>query len=576
MGTTITGIPLAAATPDGTELLECVQGGNTSRITLAQIAALNNLPIRMTAVEAGQIGGMIGYTTLALLNADLVHPANALAIVTNDATPANNTTYIKLGASGAGSWQVAADRITAITTQLAGYVAAGLPIKAATPVGYSWALLDANGMVALGVKTDGTVVIHDAVITTMNATATNQIASTVVSKGGYYASEMLLIPSYGQSRSLGQGGGVFLQTTAQATDSLMFNSGVRTQQGAGTVAANHASLIPLVEVLNASTGDGESPMGQSLAMIKTLVKTENNIDYTQQTYQFIGSAPGLSNTAIAPLSKGTTPYQKLIDDVTYGFALAQASGKSFIVPSVYWAQGEADYTLGTTYATYLTKIKQLRIDLDTDIKAITGQLDNVILITDQCVDATGLYNPSTVAFAQLQATIDDPLIRISHPTDADDHLPSANPHYTSVGYSTNGAWKAVCYKRSIIDGRAWGRFVPTKIWRQGNSMYAQFSPTVSPIVLDTTTLLIGAVTNYGFTMVTSANVDIPVTAVTLVGPGLLKCTAGSAIPAAAKMRYGYVYGGNLRDSQGDALQWVGKTRRRMDNWCLAFEQTIVN
>ena len=153
--------------------------------------------------------------------------------------------------------------------------------------------------------------------------------------------------------------------------------------------------------------------------------------------------------------------------------------------------------------------------------------------------------------------------------------PANNAHYTSAGYATCGSWKAVCYKRSIIDGKTWGRFVPTKVWRQGNSMYAQFSPTVAPLVLDQTTLLIGAVTNYGFTMVTSGGVDIPVTAATLAGPSLVKVTAASAIPASAKMRYGYVFGGNLRDSQGDSLKWVGKMTKRLDNWCLAFEQAVV-
>ena len=46
------------------------------------------------------------YSTKALLDADLAEPAGVVAIVTDDTAPENNTFYKKLGASGAGSWQL--------------------------------------------------------------------------------------------------------------------------------------------------------------------------------------------------------------------------------------------------------------------------------------------------------------------------------------------------------------------------------------------------------------------------------------------------------------------------------------
>ncbi|MDI5926466.1 hypothetical protein QBK93_17455 [Rhizobium leguminosarum] len=53
-------------------------------------------------------GGLI-FSSLALLNADLVHAANSMAWVIGDATVANNGVYRKNGASGAGSWTRVAD-----------------------------------------------------------------------------------------------------------------------------------------------------------------------------------------------------------------------------------------------------------------------------------------------------------------------------------------------------------------------------------------------------------------------------------------------------------------------------------
>jgi hypothetical protein len=51
---------------------------------------------------------MFGYLTKELLDADLAHPANTLATVAADADSSNNTTWIKIGASGTGSWQKSA------------------------------------------------------------------------------------------------------------------------------------------------------------------------------------------------------------------------------------------------------------------------------------------------------------------------------------------------------------------------------------------------------------------------------------------------------------------------------------
>jgi len=60
------------------------------------------------AVQQAQQGGTYGYQTKTAMDADLAHSAGTLAIVTNDATTDNNTYWIKLGASGTGSWQKSA------------------------------------------------------------------------------------------------------------------------------------------------------------------------------------------------------------------------------------------------------------------------------------------------------------------------------------------------------------------------------------------------------------------------------------------------------------------------------------
>ncbi len=64
-------------------------------------------PATAAAIEAltdGQVAGLIGFPTRAEMDANLAYPDNTIALVTNDADPANNSYFRKVGESGTGSW----------------------------------------------------------------------------------------------------------------------------------------------------------------------------------------------------------------------------------------------------------------------------------------------------------------------------------------------------------------------------------------------------------------------------------------------------------------------------------------
>lgn len=63
-------------------------------------------PLIEDAIGKAGLGSLVDVvkTTRALLDADLAHPANTVALVYADATQANNDLYVKTGASGAGGW----------------------------------------------------------------------------------------------------------------------------------------------------------------------------------------------------------------------------------------------------------------------------------------------------------------------------------------------------------------------------------------------------------------------------------------------------------------------------------------
>ena len=127
-----------------------VASSGANEVDKAQVRAVG--PLIEAAIGSAALGALVSVVkdTRANLNADLAHAADAVALVYGDATDANNDLYIKVGASGSGSWtltttlhdlmealgqpyvdaaEAQADRMDAWTGEIA-------------PVGYIFALLD--------------------------------------------------------------------------------------------------------------------------------------------------------------------------------------------------------------------------------------------------------------------------------------------------------------------------------------------------------------------------------------------------------------------------------------------------
>lgn len=82
-------------------------------------------PVIEAAIANMGLGTMVGvtYATRSALNADLAHDAGTIGLVYADSTDANNDLYVKVGASGAGSWTLTTILHDVIETAAASYVA---------------------------------------------------------------------------------------------------------------------------------------------------------------------------------------------------------------------------------------------------------------------------------------------------------------------------------------------------------------------------------------------------------------------------------------------------------------------
>jgi hypothetical protein len=178
------------------------------------------------------------------------------------------------------------------------------------------------------------------------------------------ATEHLL--TYGQSLSLGTRAVVNYPTDMSIPAGDDENVGL--MFAGGTKPDDLSSLVPFLETttppadsswvavpFTVGTQWGETPLYGALLTIKGM-----------DTALHIGSAAGQGGAAIVELSKGTVPYARLIAQVTAAKALSPGA---YSVLGIIWMQGEADFG----NANYSSEFEQLVMDLDHDIRAITGQ-----------------------------------------------------------------------------------------------------------------------------------------------------------------------------------------------------------
>jgi hypothetical protein len=119
--------------------------------------------------------------------------------------------------------------------------------------------------------------------------------------------------------------------------------------------------------------------------------------------------------------------------------------------------------------------------------------------------------------------------------------------------------------------------------KSGADVTVQFNVPVPPLRWDVAQ--VAGNRNYGFSLRSSSGQLLPIKSVSLEGADRVRIVARDPVPAGAKLQYafdgtgvsGNRYGprGNLRDSQGDAIQFDnGRELKRMDNWCMIFEVSL--
>lgn len=364
----------------------------------------------------------------------------------------------------------------------------------------------------------------------------------------------------GQSLADGTGGVPALSTT-QPYDNRMFATGVR---AGGT---NLTAFLPLVE-------ETQETLASSLANF-----IAKGARATGASHDMLVSIHAVGGAPYRLVKKGTAPYAVSLAQVAAARSVARESGLAHDVTAVASADGGGDHVDKNTHLA--TDLAEWQRDLETDIKAITGQTTPVPLFNTQYSSWTEYAPTSPVPLAQLRAHVDNPgKVIVVGPRYA---LPygSDGVHLTNEGYRLMGEQYAKAYRRVVVEKGTWEPLRPDVITRAGAVITVRFLVPAPPLVFDT--ILATDPGNLGFEYADEGPTTPVIASVALAGPDTVTITL-SAEPSGGNRRIRYAFTGvqgakgglrtgargNLRDS--DAM--VSRYGYPLFDWCVHFDEPV--
>lgn len=363
---------------------------------------------------------------------------------------------------------------------------------------------------------------------------------------------------------------------------LMLNTGLRGVFNQPVAAATLTDFRPAVEAYNETTGHGETG---GAAMMRWLHKKARAASLRDRLYCYRTS--GVGGFRLDQLNKagGGQAYLNQMIEIAAAKDIAGIYGKGLVVKAVPWSQGEQDDADGTAYATYLAALSTLIDDYNADIKALTGQTEDVHLIIDQRAGPVGSSAATMSTLAQYRAAQDDPLIHIACPKYFMKYGDSV--HLEPIWYAIRGEYYAKCYHALMVAETGWTGLRPDEsgVTRVGAVITIPTEGKVGNLVVDTTT--VPAATHHGFRYSDDGG-TITISSVSInASTGVITITL-SGTPSAANKTISYARGasgsppaapysgslGNIRDSDSAPSYAGHPTYTTLPNWLQSFSLSV--
>jgi len=279
---------------------------------------------------------------------------------------------------------------------------------------------------------------------------------------------------------------------------------------------------------------------------------------------------------ILELMKPVDPYNKFIAEIAHARHESQRRGWEFYVPAVCWMQGESDIVEYPDYD-YKEYFHKMYNDLNTDIKAITHQYEDIRIISYQTSTITkGLrYKPNNydgtearTPTAQMELIRDDTLIWASGPTYPYDFV-NESLHIDAEGQRSIGLLAAKSALGILRNEKRNIGLVPLSYEVNGNDIRIRFNVPSPPLCFDT--IHVRKADNYGFNVIRQDGSDIISDVRIEDNSIIINCIES---PKGGKLRYGvngeFLKGGRLHGPRGN----LRDSRLYFPFWCLLFETDI--
>ena len=174
-------------------------------------------------------------------------------------------------------------------------------------------------------------------------------------------------------------------------------------------------------------------------------------------------------------------YQATLIETQAIARLASAMGKTFGIGAIIVTHGEAD----AGNASYESDLYQLWSDYETDLSALTGQTQKILMITSQM---NSVNDRAASTLAEWKIGVDHPgdVVcsgpKYQYPYFAGDHV-----HLVTDGYRQLGEKYGQIYFERVVLGHDWQPLAPTTIERSGpRTITVHFHVPVPPLVWETT------------------------------------------------------------------------------------------
>lgn len=292
-----------------------------------------------------------------------------------------------------------------------------------------------------------------------------------------------------------------ISTTPQwPTVALMTNLGVRQVRDGGVYALDPGLITRLVPLVEARTPDRD---GETIGAGMTFQVNELALEAGQPPWPVVFTAHGVTGFPYQMLKRGTVPYNNALATVRRVNAILGSMGFRDVVRAITVTHGESDSIMRVSGAAYEADLVQWRNDYDTDLRAITGQREPVMLFTDQMNSYTSKIlkaaaaTTSPIPLAQLQAALDRPdTIVMVCPKYWLETNPKDGAHLTARSEELLGEKYGEAIKRTFVDGSTWRPLYITGATLAANVITLSYNIPVAPLALDTT--LVSDPGNRGF------------------------------------------------------------------------------